>query len=284
VKHPIRLALATVGVGLALLLGTPGVAAAAHPKAPVSTAAVAFSPVTFSPITAPVAPTPPAAPAPPQGTVSVNLGNSKPSQSIVILIALTVLSVAPALLLLCTSFTKVFVVLSITRNAIGLSTVPPNQVLAGLALFISLFIMGPVMSQMNHDGVQPYLKGEKTQTVAFNDGVKPLREFMLNHTRKDELALFTKVAGRPMPQNRDAVPLSTIIPAFALSELRAAFIIGFVIYVPFLVIDMIVSASLMSLGMMMLPPVTVSLPFKMLLFVLVNGWGLVVTALVASYH
>ncbi|MCW2638868.1 MAG: fliP [Dactylosporangium sp.] len=283
-KHPIRLALATVGVGVALLLGTPGVAAAAHPKAPASTAAIAFSPMTFSPITAPVAPAPPAPPAAPQGTVSVNLGNSKPSQSIVILIALTVLSVAPALLLLCTSFTKVFVVLSITRNAIGLSTVPPNQVLAGLALFISLFIMGPVMSQMNHDGVQPYLKGEKTQTVAFNDGVKPLREFMLNHTRKDELALFTKVANRPMPQNRDAVPLSTIIPAFALSELRAAFIIGFVIYVPFLVIDMIVSASLMSLGMMMLPPVTVSLPFKMLLFVLVNGWGLVVTALVASYH
>jgi flagellar biosynthetic protein FliP len=144
--------------------------------------------------------------------------------------------------------------------------------------------MGPVLSDMNKDGVQPYLKGEKTQTVAFNDGVKPLREFMLDHTRKDELALFTKVANRPMPKNRDDVPLTTIIPAFALSELRAAFIIGFVVYIPFLVIDMIVSAALMSLGMMMLPPVTVSLPFKMLLFVLVNGWGLVVTALVASYR
>jgi flagellar biosynthetic protein FliP len=280
VKPPIRLALATVGIAVALLFGTPGVAAAAHPtKAPASTTAVLLSPVT-----APVAPAPPTAPAQPQGTVNVNLGNGKPSQSIVILIALTVLSVAPALLLLCTSFSKVFVVLSITRNALGLTTVPPNQVLAGLALFISLFIMGPVMSQMNSDGVQPYLKGEKTQTVAFNDGVKPLREFMLNHTRKDELALFTKVANRPMPKNRESVPLSTIVPAFALSELRAAFIIGFVIYIPFLVIDMIVAASLMSLGMMMLPPITVSLPFKMLLFVLVNGWGLVVTALVASYH
>jgi flagellar biosynthetic protein FliP len=285
VRYRIRLALATVGVGVALLLGTPAAPAVAHPAtAPASTAAVLFAPVAFSPVTAPVPPTPPTSPADPQGTVSVNVGNGKPSQSIVILIALTVLSVAPALMLLCTSFTKVFVVLSITRNALGLTTVPPNQVLAGLALFISLFIMGPVMSQMNHDGVQPYLKGEKTQTVAFNDGVKPLREFMLDHTRKDELALFTKVANRPMPKNREDVPLTTIVPAFALSELRAAFIIGFVIYIPFLVIDMVVAASLMSLGMMMLPPVTVSLPFKMLLFVLVNGWGLVVTALVASYH
>jgi flagellar biosynthetic protein FliP len=240
-----------------------------------------------APVTAPADPTPPAGPAgPAEGTVSVNVGGTsgKPGSSIVILIALTVLSVAPALLLLCTSFSKVFVVLSITRNALGLTSVPPNQVLAGLALFISLFIMGPVLSQVNHDGVQPYLKGEKTQTVAFNDGVKPLRTFMLAHTRKDEIALFTKVANRPLPKNKDSVALTTLVPAFALSELRAAFIIGFVIYVPFLVIDMVVSASLMSLGMMMLPPVTVSLPFKMLLFVLVNGWGLVVTALVASYH
>ncbi|NJC71780.1 flagellar type III secretion system pore protein FliP [Planosporangium thailandense] len=289
-KHRIRLALATAGVAAAVVVGTPGTAAAAYaPVAfvPAATAPVALSPAAFPPVTAPVAPTAPTgptAPADPQGTVSVNVGNGKPSQSIVILLALTVLSVAPALLLLCTSFTKIFVVLSITRNALGLTSVPPNQVLAGLALFLSLFIMGPVMSQMNHDGVQPYLKGEKTQTVAFNDGVKPLRNFMLDHTRKDELALFTKVANKPMPKNRDSVPLSTVVPAFALSELRAAFIIGFVIYIPFLVIDMIVAASLMSLGMMMLPPVTVSLPFKMLLFVLVNGWGLIITALVASYH
>nr|WP_240940236.1 flagellar type III secretion system pore protein FliP [Planosporangium flavigriseum] len=273
------------------MLGTPAAPAAAAPATasaalavPVAHSPLAVSPLAFSPVTAPVPPQPPAPPTEPQGTVSVNVGNGKPSQSIVILIALTVLSVAPALMLLCTSFTKIFVVLSITRNALGLTTVPPNQVLAGLALFLSLFIMGPVMSDMNRDGVQPYLKGEKTQSVAFTDGVKPLREFMLNHTRKDELALFTKVANRPMPKNRDDVPLSTIVPAFALSELRAAFIIGFVIYIPFLVIDMIVAASLMSLGMMMLPPVTVSLPFKMLLFVLVNGWGLVITALVASYH
>jgi flagellar biosynthetic protein FliP len=238
------------------------------------------------------APAPPSGPAGPRtptptpsGSVSVNVnGINKPSTPIVILIGLTVLSVAPALLLLCTSFTKVFVVLSITRNALGLTSVPPNQVIAGLALFISLFIMSPVFTEMNKLGVQPYLKGEKSQAQAFNDGVAPLHTFMLKHTRPDELALLTKVANQPLPKNPASVSLSTLVPAFALSELRAALIIGFAIYVPFLVIDMVVSASLMSLGMMMLPPITVSLPFKLLLFVLADGWGLVVTALVASYH
>jgi flagellar biosynthetic protein FliP len=241
---------------------------------------------------APPSPKPPVAPVVPvvpgdsndNGVVNVNVGGTKPSTSITILIALTLLSVAPALLLMTTSFTKVFVVLSITRNALGLTNVPPNQVIAGLALFISLFIMSPTLSAMNKDGVQPYVKGEKTQSVAYHDGVKPLQDFMLKHTRKDEIALFTKVADKPQPKNRDDVPLATLVPAFVLSELRAAFIIGFVVYVPFLVIDMVVSAALMSLGMMMLPPVSVSLPFKMLLFVLVNGWGLIVTSLVASYR
>jgi len=241
---------------------------------------------------APPSPKPPVSPAAPavpndgtdNGVMNVNVGGTKPSTSITILIALTLLSVAPALLLMTTAFTKVFVVLSITRNALGLTNVPPNQVIAGLALFISLFIMSPTLSAMNRDGVQPYLKGEKTQSVAYHDGVKPLQDFMLKHTRKDEIALFTKVADKPQPKNRDDVPLSTLVPAFVLSELRAAFIIGFVVYVPFLVIDMVVSAALMSLGMMMLPPVSVSLPFKMLLFVLVNGWGLIVTSLVASYR
>jgi len=298
VRNATRQTLAALGVGCALLLGTPGIAAAAPQGPAAATVAAGVAKVGVAkvgvakagvakagPLTAPTPPSPPANPSTPgDGTVSVNVNGGKPSSSIVIMLGLTVLSVAPALLLLCTSFSKVFVVLSITRNALGLTSVPPNQVLAGLALFITLFIMGPVVSQMNHDGVQPYLKGQKTQVVAFRDGVKPLQTFMLAHTRKDELALLTKVAGKPLPKNRTKVPLSTLVPAFALSELRAAFIIGFVIYVPFLVIDMVVSASLMSLGMMMLPPVTVSLPFKMLLFVLVNGWGLVITALVASYH
>jgi flagellar biosynthesis protein FliP len=161
--------------------------------------------------------------------------------------------------------------------------VPPNQVLSGLALFLSMFIMGPVLADMNHDGVQPYLHGTKTQAVAFHDGVQPLRTFMIKHTRRDEIALLTKVAKGKKPANPAAVPLTTLVPAFVLSELRAAFVIGFVVYLPFLIIDMVVAASLMSMGMMMLPPVSISLPFKLLLFVLVNGWGLIVTALVASY-
>jgi len=161
---------------------------------------------------------------------------------------------------------------------------PPNQVLAGLALFISLFIMGPTVSAMNERGVQPYLKGDKTQSQAFKDGVKPLQDFMWRTTRDDEVALMIRLSGEERPQNRNDVELTTLIPAFVLSELRAAMIIGFVIFIPFLLIDMVVSASLMSLGMMMLPPVTVALPFKLLLFVLVNGWGLILTALVASYR
>jgi flagellar biosynthetic protein FliP len=267
--------LAAVLIGV--LVGGADRAAAA----PVAT--VAATPVAATPV---AAPTPTPKPDPRNSgtvTVDVNGPDGKPNSAIVILIALTVLSVAPALLLLCTSFTKIFVVLSITRNALGLTSVPPNQVLAGLALFLSLFIMGPVLSEMNSQGVQPYLKGDKTQSEAFEAGVKPLRTFMLKHTREEEIALLTKASDSPRPANPESVPLSTLVPAFVLSELRAAFIIGFVIFIPFLVIDMVVSASLMSLGMMMLPPVTVSLPFKLLLFVLVNGWGLIVTALVSSY-
>ena len=231
---------------------------------------------------APAPPVPPVSPASP-GLISVNPGGSSPSSSLTILLGLTLLSVAPAMLLLCTSFTKIFVVLGITRNALGLTTVPPNQVLAGLALFLSMFIMGPTLADMNAKGVQPYIKGTKSQSVAFKDGVEPLRTFMLKNTRVDEIALLTKVSKAPKPANKESVPLTTLVPAFVLSELRSAFIIGFVIFIPFLIIDMVVSASLMSLGMMMLPPVTVALPFKMLLFVLVNGWGLVITALASSY-
>jgi flagellar biosynthetic protein FliP len=236
---------------------------------------------------APAGPNTPSGPKAPggDGTVSVTVGTpDKPSDSIAIILLITVLSVAPALLLLCTSFTKIFVVLSITRNALGLTNVPPNQVLAGLALFLSLFIMGPTAADVNKEGIQPYLKGDKTQSQAFDDGIKPLRQFMLRQTRPEEIALFTKVAGDKKPAKPADVPLSTLVPAFALSELRAAMLIGFVLFIPFLVIDMVVSASLMSLGMMMLPPVTVALPFKLLLFVLANGWGLLITALVGTYH
>jgi flagellar biosynthetic protein FliP len=233
----------------------------------------------------PTAPTAPVAPGSPGDTVSVEVNgiNGTPSSSIVVLLAITLLSVVPALLLMMTSFTKIFVVLALTRNALGLQGVPPNQVIAGLALFLSLFIMAPVVSDVNDTGVQPYLAGELTFTQAVDVGSQPLREFMLDHTRESDLALITRAADQPNPEDPASVPILTLIPAFMLSELRAAFIIGFVIFVPFLVIDIVVSAALMSMGMMMLPPVMVSLPFKLLLFVLVDGWALVVTALIGSY-
>jgi flagellar biosynthetic protein FliP len=175
-------------------------------------------------------------------------------------------------------------VLSLTRNALGLQSIPPNQVVVGLALFLSLFVMSPTLTKMNHDAVQPYLKGAMTQQQAYDAGVKPLREFMLKQTRKSELAIFAKAADGGRPKNADDVSMSALVPAFVLSELKTAFIIGFIVFIPFLVIDLIISSSLMSMGMMMLPPVLVSLPFKILLFVLVDGWSLVVKSLLTSFH
>jgi flagellar biosynthetic protein FliP len=275
---------------LLFALGALVPAAAAQAAPPQPTPAPAAVTVGYELPRAP-GPTAPVAPTvtPSGGSINFNINGtnpdgSKPASSLVIVLGLTLLSVAPAALLLCTCFTKVFMVLGITRNALGLTSLPPNQVLAGLALFISLFIMSPVVSQVNEVGVQPYLAGDKTQSQAFADGVQPLREFMLKSTREDELALLVKVSGQEKPATPADVELTTLIPAFVLSELRAAFIIGFVIFIPFLIIDMVVSASLMSLGMMMLPPVTVAMPFKLLLFVLVNGWGLIITALVGSYQ
>ncbi|BAL92858.1 putative flagellar biosynthesis protein [Actinoplanes missouriensis 431] len=287
-RRAILLLMAAAGLALVLL---PGAVSAMPSQAPVAQAPVAQAPVAQAPIAqAPIMHGPvaraPAPPSPPSINLNINGTNpdgSRPASSLVIVLGLTALSVAPALLLLCTSFTKVFMVLGITRNALGLTTMPPNQVLAGLALFLSLFIMGPTVSSINEVGVQPYLAGDKTQSQAFQDGVEPLRDFMSEVTREDEVALLVKVSGAEQPANMDDVPLTTLIPAFVLSELRAAFIIGFVIFIPFLIIDLVVSASLMSLGMMMLPPVTVALPFKLLLFVLVDGWGLIITALVGSY-
>jgi flagellar biosynthetic protein FliP len=290
--HPaalLLLGLLTLG---GLLLGSPATAVAAPVvQAPgVVASGVVASPTAPEP---PRAPTAPATPASPEGAADANQGPSvsvdvrgidgKPSSSIVIILAITALSVAPALLLMMTSFTKIFVVLSITRNALGLAAVPPNQVLAGLALFLSIFVMGPVLGEVNNAGVQPYLRGDVTQSEALDAGSQPLKSFMLKHTRAEDLALLTKAADRPKPASREETPMLTLIPAFVLSELRAAFIIGFVVFVPFLVIDIVVSAALMSMGMMMLPPITVSLPFKLLLFVLVDGWGLVLKALVGSY-
>jgi flagellar biosynthetic protein FliP len=215
--------------------------------------------------------------------VSVSVPGQR-SQIIPIILLVTILGAAPAVLLLCTSFTKIVVVLSLTRSALGTPSIPPNQVLVGLALFLSLFIMGPVIDQINTQAIQPYTNGKLSATAAYRAGTAPLQDFMLKHTRDEELALMTKAAGLPLPDDRSDVELRTLVPAFVLSELRAAFIIGFVIFIPFLVIDIVVSAILMSLGMVMLPPSLVSLPFKLLLFVLVDGWSLIVTTLIGSYR
>ena len=223
----------------------------------------------------------------PSQAVSINLpdlvGDEGPSSAIVVLLSLTVLDVAPALLLMVTSFTKIIVVLSITRNALGLQGVPPNQVLAGLAIFLSLFVMSPVLTLVNTDALQPYLDGTISFGEAFDLGRVPLEEFMLANTRPEELALMVQVSSETPPATPADVSLTTLVPAFILSELRAAFIIGFVIFLPFLIIDMVVSSSLMSVGMIMLPPVLVSLPFKLLLFVLVDGWALIISSVVGSY-
>jgi len=237
------------------------------------------------------APTDPTAPSDPvvpgvggaDGGVDISIGGGDANTSITLILAITVLSVAPSVLLLATSFTKIIVVLGITRNALGLPTSPPNQVLTGLALFLTLFVMGPVFGEINDIAVQPYMDGTLSVSQAYDAGVVPLRDFLLGNTREDELKLMIGLSGEEAPADASAVSMTTLIPAFVLSELKSAFIIGLVIFIPFLVLDMLVSASLMSMGMMMVPPTIVSLPFKLLLFVVVDGWALITTALVGSY-
>ena len=224
----------------------------------------------------------PAVPAVPDVVVSVDSEDPGLSRTVVLLILLTVGSVAPALLLLTTTFTRFVVVFGLAKNAIGAQTVPPPQVLIGLALFLTFFVMGPTFSAVNADAIQPMLAGEITQGEALDAGVEPLREFMLAQTREEDLRLFVSLSDAPQPRTPADVSTTTLIPAFVVSELRTAFIIGFVVFVPFLIIDLVVASILMSLGMVMLPPVFISLPIKILLFILVDGWSLIVTSLVNS--
>jgi flagellar biosynthetic protein FliP len=207
----------------------------------------------------------------------------KASNSVVIILLLTVLSVAPSLLVLCTSFTRIVIVLSLTRNALGLPTAPPQQVIVGLSVFLTLFVMGPTLGQMKDVALDPLLDGTISVTQAYDAAQVPLREFLLEHTREGELKMFLDASNTETPVARDEVPLVALVPAFVLSELKSGFIIGFVIFIPFLIIDLVVSAVLMGLGMMMLPPSFVSLPFKILLFVMLDGWMLVVGTLLKSY-
>jgi len=233
--------------------------------------------------TAPVDPTAPVAPVVDGGGVDISIGDGSPSSSITLILAITVLSIAPSVLLLATSFTKIIVVLGLTRNALGLPSSPPNQVLTGIALFLTLFVMGPVFSDINEIALQPYMDGTMTVSQAYDAGVVPLKDFLLSNTREDELKLMVGLSGEEPPADEADVSITTLIPAFVLSELKSAFIIGLVVFIPFLVLDMLVSASLMAMGMMMVPPTIVSLPFKLLLFVVVDGWALITTALVGSY-
>ncbi len=216
-------------------------------------------------------------------TITIDGGDGGPSQSVTVIIGLTLLSLAPSLIIMLSSFTRIVVVLSLTRNALGLQGVPPNQVIIGLALFLTLFVMGPTLNEINEVALQPFLDGTIDQGTAYDLGTVPLREFMLQHTRGSEIELMLDASGADRPETPADLELTTLIPAFLLSELKTAFLIGFVIFIPFLVIDIVVSAVLMSLGMMMLPPVFVSLPFKLLLFVMVGGWSLIVETLLASF-
>ena len=201
-----------------------------------------------------------------------------------VLILMTAISFLPAILLMMTSFTRIIIVLALLRQAIGAGTAPPNQVLVGLALFLSLFIMGPVVEKINNDAVQPYLAGTIDGTVALDKGIAPLREFMLNQTREADIATFVRIAGEPAYNSAADVPLRILVPAFATSELKSAFQIGFMMFIPFVIIDLVVASVLMSMGMMMLSPMIISLPFKIMLFVLVDGWTLVVSTLASSFY
>ncbi len=200
-----------------------------------------------------------------------------------IIALLTILGVAPAILLMMTSFTRIVVVLSFVRQALGTQTMPPNQVVLGLALFLTFFTMGPVIDVIHERALTPYLEKAITQEQALNETLAPLRTFMLREVKESDLQAFFNIANLPKPKNMDEVPMRVLIPSFVVSELKTAFQIGFLIYIPFLVIDMVVSSVLMGMGMMMLPPTVVSLPFKLVLFVLVDGWGLIVDSLVRSF-
>ncbi len=222
----------------------------------------------------------------PNINLQIGGGTDKPqdlSQTLQIIIMLTVLTLAPAILILLTSFTRIIVVLSFVRSSLGTQQMPPNQILIGLALFLTFFVMAPTLKEVNHAGLQPYMNGKISQQTAFKRGMEPMRTFMFKQTREKDLALFVKMSKLERPRNFKDIPNYVLIPSFVISELKTAFQIGFIIFIPFLVIDMVVSSALMSMGMMMLPPMMISLPFKILLFVLVDGWNLVIQSLMMSF-
>ena len=221
--------------------------------------------------------------------IDIRIGNGKSetkevASAIKILIGLTVLSLAPAILVVMTAFTRIIIVLTMLRLAIGMQDSPPNTVLISLALFLTLFTMLPVLTQINDTAFKPYMDGKIGHEQAFDDGLKPMREFMIRQTREADLMLMLEVSKTEPPERVDDIKTLHLIPAFMLSELKTAFQIGFVIFLPFLLIDIVVSSILMSMGMLMVPPMMISLPLKILMFVLIDGWNLVVRALISSFH
>lgn len=219
--------------------------------------------------------------------IDIQIGNSdgEPStSSLSILLLITVLSIAPAIVVLMTSFTRIVIVLGFVRSALGTQQMPPNQVMVGLALFLTLFIMSPTLSTINEVALQPYLKGEISQTAALEEASVPIKKFMYSHTRNKDLQLFMSYTKTAKPASYEDIPISVMVPAFAISELKTAFQMGFMIFIPFLIIDIVVASVLMAMGMMMLPPVMISLPFKILLFILVDGWYLVIQSLLTSFN
>ena len=217
-------------------------------------------------------------------TITHTGDNGQVNGTLKILITLTLIALAPTLLIMMTSFTRVIIVLHFTRAALNTQTAPPNQVLIGLALFLTFFIMKPTLTEVYQEAVVPFEEGTITQDEFFEKGIKPLREFMYSETQTSDVRLFLEISNEEWDGTLDGIPLAVLVPAFIIGELRQAFIIGFIIYIPFIVIDMVVASTLMSMGMMMLPPTTISMPFKILLFVLADGWNLIILNLVKTYY
>ncbi|WP_370570219.1 flagellar type III secretion system pore protein FliP [Paenibacillus sp. JCM 10914] len=211
-------------------------------------------------------------------------GDAPGTSALSLILMITILSIAPAILVLMTSFTRIVIVLGFVRTSLGTQQTPPNQVLIGLALFLTLFVMAPTLSTMNDVALQPYIRGEITQSEALDKAQDPIKKFMFSHTREKDLLLFMNYTGAEKPETYEDIPLTVLVPAFAISELKTGFQMGFMIFIPFLVIDIVVASVLMAMGMMMLPPVMISLPFKILLFVLVDGWYLVVKSMLMSFN
>ena len=220
--------------------------------------------------------------------VNVEVGTSENPQDVSstlqVIALLTILTIAPGILMMTTSFIRIVVVIGFLRNALATQNVPPNQIILGLAMFMTFYIMAPYWSAANENGIQPYLAGEISQEEAIEKTIEPIREFMFKQTRESDLALFVNLSESERPESQDEVSTFVLIPAFMISELKTAFQIGFMIYVPFIVIDMIVATTLMSMGMMMLPPVMISMPFKILLFVMIDGWHLLIDSLIVSFR